>query len=106
MKKSLFILLAFVVTSLPSFAILTTDEAVSQDYIQNHGYSSEMSRLIDLQNAQINGAKSTYKKNEPAWYSNKPVSFIRKTFIYFDPGLDDEKFMQHNINYTNKWSDF
>ncbi len=107
MKKYLFILLlALISTNLPSYAFITTDESTSQEYIQNHGYSDEMSRLIDLQNAQINGAKSKYKGKDPDWYtSNKTVNFVRRAFMYFDCGLDDGKFMQNNIDFTNKYDD-
>jgi len=106
MKKSLLILLALLVYGLPSFAVITPEDATSEDYIKNHGHSDEMSRLIDLQNAQINGSETHYVKKEPAWYSNKSVSFIRKVFMQYDCGLDDEKFAEHNTNYTTKWTDY
>lgn len=106
MKKFLLISFILIATNLPSLAFITTDEATSQEYIQNHGYSDEMSRLIDLQNAQINGAKTTYRSNDPEWYTaNKSVNFIRKVFMYFDCGLDDGKFMQNNINYSSRYDD-
>lgn len=106
MKKFLIVLFVFVAANLPGFAYITTEEAISEEYIQNHGYSDEMSRLIDLQNAQINGEKSKYVGKDPEWYnSNKPVKFIRKVMMYFDCGLDDGKFMQNNIDYTTRYDD-
>lgn len=106
MKKLLSILFVFMTVSIPCFAYITTDESTSETYIQNHGHSDEMSRLIDLQNAQINGVKSVYKGTDPDWYtSNKRVNFIRKVFMYFDSALDDGKFMQNDIHYTNKYDD-
>lgn len=105
MKKllmSTFVLLAIM---LPANAVITPQEATSETYIQNHGHSDEMSRLIDLQNAQINGAKSQYKGTDPAWYADKKVNFVRKVFMYFDSGLDDGKFMQNNIDYTTRYDD-
>lgn len=110
MKKNLqiisvlFVLLA---VNLPSFAAITTDELTSEKYNENHGHSDEMARLIDLQKAQINGV-NTHKFNskDPDWYtSDKRVNFIRKAFIYFDCGLDDGDFAQHNTKYTNSWKD-
>ena len=106
MKKFLLISFILIATNLPSLAYITTDESTSEEYIQNHGYSDEMSRLIDLQNAQTNGAKTTYKSKDPEWYTaNKTVNFIRRAFMYFDCGLDDGKFMQNNINFTNRYDD-
>jgi len=104
MKKYLFILFAIAMVNLPAFSVVNTDEAISDTYIRNHGYSGEMSRLIDLQNSQINGISPKFKGTDPTWdTSNKYVNFIRKTFIYMDPGLDDEKFMQHDIKYTTRY---
>ena len=106
MKKIISLLFLMSLITLPALAELTTDEAISPQYVHIHGYSSEMARLIDLENSQINGANSKYKRPQPEWYSsNKAVSFVRKVFIYFDPALDDEKFMQHEIYYTQKYDD-
>ncbi len=54
MNKFLSILIVFLGVAMPTFAYITTDEALSEKYIQTHGYSSEISHLMDLQNAQIN----------------------------------------------------
>jgi len=105
MKKILSLLFIFIAFKLPSFAVITPEEATSESYIQNHGHSDEMSKLIDLQNAQINGAKSVYKGKDPAIYSNKAVKYVRRAFMYFDCGLDDGKFMQNNIDYSTRWDD-
>lgn len=103
MKKflsALFGLFVFSALALPSFAVITPEEAMSDAYIHAHGYSDEMYRLIDLQNSQINSTPPKYKSTDPAWYADKKVNFIRKVFMYFDCGLDDKKFMQHDIKYT------
>jgi hypothetical protein len=105
MKKNLLILFAFLTLSLPSFAVITPEEATSQTYMENHGYSNEMSRLMDLNTAQINSTKPKYVGTDPAWYGDKKVNFIRRAFMYFDCGLDDGKFMQNNIQYTTKYDD-
>lgn len=113
MRKKLFVLIIFAAFSLPTFAVITPEEATSNQYLQNHGHSNEMSRLIDLQNAQVNNKEATYKPsqeywqtvNYPKWCTPKKISFIRKVFTYFDGGLDDGKFMRNNINYTNRWDD-
>lgn len=103
MKKLLAFMFVYCAVVLPSLSAITPEELTSEKYIQNHGYSEEMSRLIDLQNAQINGVKSNYVSKDPAWYSIKPVKFVRGIYTYFDCGLDDGKFMQHDIKYTNRY---
>ncbi|MDD3435667.1 MAG: hypothetical protein PHC64_00790 [Candidatus Gastranaerophilales bacterium] len=106
MKKILSLICLYFAVSLPSAAVLSTDDVMSAEYIMNHGHSEEMAKLMDLQNAQINGVPFKYKNKDPEWYSsNKPVNFIRKVFIYFDGGLDDGKFMQHDTRFTQSWED-
>lgn len=106
MKKLLFTFFVYLAFVIPiSAGVLTTEESSSEPYIVNHGYSEEMARLIDLQNKQINGEEFKFKSRDPQWYSDKRINFIRNVFMYFDPGLDDGKFMQHNTKFTNSWSD-
>lgn len=108
MKKSLsilFILSVFVINALPSFAVITPEEEMSETYIKGHGYSDEMARLVDLQHAQINCTQKKYKGKDPAVYADKKVNFVRNIFMYFDGGLDDGKFMQHDTKYTTRYDD-
>ena len=108
MKKilsTLFVTFVFFALALPSLAVITPEEAMSETYIQGHGHSAEMSRLIDLQHSQINATQTQYKNGDPTWYGDKKVSLIRRVFMYFDCGLDDEKFMQHKIKYTQNWNE-
>lgn len=106
MKKLLSLLFIYCAVITPSLAFITPEESTSEVYIKNHGHSYEMARLIDLQNAQVNGTKAKYTNKDPDWYkSNKAVSFVRRTLMYFDCGLDDNNFMQNNIDYTNRWDD-
>lgn len=105
MKKFLTLLLLYSSLVMPASAVITLDELNNQDYIKNRGYSEEMARLVNLQNAQVNGTKNTYKSNEPSWYSDKKVQFVRNIFTYIDCGLDDGRFMQDNINFTTRWND-
>lgn len=106
MKKVLFILTAFLLLTAPSFAELTTDDAISPAYIINHGYSKECARIINLQHAQINGTKSQYDPNTPHKYeNNKAVKFVKDLFIYIDPAIDNGKFGKDNIDYSTRYDD-
>lgn len=107
MKHFLAAVFIFTICHSSCLAAITPEEASSQTYLDNHGHSPEIVRLIDLQGAQINGVQSAYKSSDPDWYkTNKPVNFIRKVFIYFDPGLDDDRFGAKNqIKFTDKWDE-
>lgn len=103
MKKVLLIYILFLAANLSAFAVVTPEEVTSRQYLDNHGHSDEMSRLIDLQHSQINGVPATFDRKEPAYYAEKKVNFVRKVFMYLDGGLDDQKFMEHEIKYTNRY---
>lgn len=106
MKRIIFAVLAYVIVTLPSFAILTTDEATSQNYIINHGYSPETARMMDLQHSQITGEKKVFKSSDPDWYTtNKAVYFVRRVFMYFDCGLDNGNFGKEKINPSPRYDD-
>jgi hypothetical protein len=107
MKKSLLLILVSLLVSLPVGAIeLNTSNVTSQQYIQNHGYSPEVSRLIDLQKSQINDTPITYKSTDPDWYTkNKKVNFIRRVFMYFDCGLDNGDFGRTKLNTMPRYDD-
>jgi len=108
MKKifsALSVIFVFFALAVPALAVITPEEAMSETYIQGHGYSDEMARLVDLQNAQINCTQTKHKGDRPDIYNDKKVNFIRQIFKYLDCGLDDEKFMQHNTKFTTRYDD-
>lgn len=106
MKKIVLLLTAIFMLNLSASAEITTEEALSPAYLHNHGFSKEAIRLIDLQQAQINGTKPMYKNLEPDWYtSNKAVKFVRDAFIYIDPALDNDLFMIEDIDPSTRWDD-
>ena len=101
MKKLLLISAIFMLINLPSYAATTPDEILSKEYTVNQGYSTEMARLMNLQNAQVNGQKFDDTISSKKWYeTNKCFIPIRKIFTYLDPALDTGEFMQHDIHYT------
>src|SRR5574344_616105 len=110
MKKYLIIftliLSSLIMQSMSALAIITTDEASSNEYLINRGYSQETIRLIQLSKAQVNGKKFVYDRNEPKYYTdNDYVRFFRKVYMLADPAVDDQKFGQHNINYSVRLDD-
>lgn len=106
MKKNLLLLVCLLGLSLPASAVISPEELASPTYTMQHGYSAEMARLIDLQNTQITGAPKTYVNPDPAWYeTNKFVKFVRNVFIYLDPALDNEKFGDNRIEFSNTYKE-
>lgn len=107
MKKILLLAGLILISNAHSCLAFTNDDATSKDYMKTYDYSDDMVRLVNIQKNKANGLKSTYKYDEPDWYtSNKPVNFIRKAFMYFDCGLDDHKFMEgDDIHFTSRWDD-
>jgi len=91
--KSLLILAAFAITTTQASAI-TVNEASSQQYLINHGYSKETARLVELQKKQVNG--------EPV-YDTKPmkVRWLRKIHSYLDPAIDDGQFGSTDIRHDS-----
>ncbi|HNW26141.1 MAG TPA: hypothetical protein PKI94_05045 [Candidatus Gastranaerophilaceae bacterium] len=104
MKKFLSLFCVLILSS-PAFADLSVNDISSQKYIDNHGHSDEMSRLIDLQKSQINEVPTEYKSAQPEIYLTPVSRALRKVFMYLDCGLDDGLFMQHNIDYTTRYDD-
>lgn len=135
MKKFLPLLFLLFLASMPASAVVTTEEVRSEAYIRAHGHSEEMAKLMDLQFSQINGAPRKFVRKSPDWYQAEPFltmkktvlhfdktpednilnrgnlnevqpfKFVRSLFMYTDKTLEDGKFMQNNIDYTNRYDD-
>ena len=103
MKKVLSIFILLFAANLNAFAAITPEQVMSEEYIYHHGHSKEMARLMDLQSAQINGQETAFVTKVPEYYSRQPYKFVRSVFIYFDPGMDDGLFMQHDTKFTNRY---
>jgi len=91
MKNRFFIIGLLTLITVPAFAELTVNDAVSRDYLLNHGYSTANVNTIRKNIAEING--ETLSEPVEKEYYNNPVSrFVRKVFMYIDPSLDDHSF--------------
>lgn len=108
MKRNLFVigLTAFLTyMALPSYAELTTADITDDNYLRNHGYSQATINMVNKNMAQVNGEE--YKQPvENELYETPVIKYVRRFFMYIDPGLDDHKFNNdHDISPTTKWSD-
>lgn len=100
MKKIFYILIGLILFNANiAQAEVTVEEITSERYVKNHGYSDETYRLMNLQHSQIAGTEADVV-SQPKNY--RKFSLIRKFFIYFDPALDDGRFGEHSIEFTQK----
>lgn len=105
MKKRLFIIGLSMLFAIPALAELTVDDAVSHDYLYNHGYSPAIINSISKNIAEING-EPLDEPVEKAYYKNPCVNFVRRVFMYLDPGLDSHTFKNdYRIKPTNRFDE-
>lgn len=104
MKKTLLFALFISALALPTQALVTPEECVTPELIQNQGYSAEMARLVNVRHYQAAAKVPELDTTTPEYY--KKFNWIRKFFIYSDPALDDGSFMRHNIHPTPSVYDY
>lgn len=103
MKNVLLITCAILVAN-SAFAVVTNEEIMSKDFLNNHGHSKEMTRLIHLQNDQINGHCSESTVRDRGIYDeSKGMKVIRNIIEYIDPGVDNGKFMRNDIDFESRY---
>jgi len=90
MKKHIILGLILLVTA-PAFAELTVDDAVSRDYLKNHGYSEANVNVIRKSIARTNG-EPLEEPVEYKYYKNPCVKVFRRIWMYLDPSFDDHTF--------------
>lgn len=105
MKKRFLITGLLILFALPSFAELTVEDTVSQDYMKNNGYSQATINATKKLTAQANG-EPLAEAEENKIYRNPAVKFVRRVFMYIDPSLDDHSFMNdHEIHTSPRFDD-
>lgn len=100
MKTKLF-LIALIATfvALPTSAteFLTTEQATSEEYLRNYGHSEAMIEMIHKTRAKANGEAYTTAIDKQLENDFCLVRWVKKVFMYIDPAVDDNKFMNHDI---------
>lgn len=91
MNKVVLMLSLIIFLAMPSFAELTVNDATSREYLINHGHSTAHVNAIRKSIAQANGEELA-EPIEREYYQKPAVNFIRRVFMYLDPGLDDHTF--------------
>lgn len=100
MKTKLFLTaLILAVVALPSSAtkLLTPEHSTSEEYLKNYGHSDAMVEMIHKTKAKANGEAYVTKQDQQLEEDFFLVRWVKKVFMYIDPAMDDNKFMNHDI---------
>lgn len=105
MNKKFLITGLLILFAIPSFAEVTVEDTHNSDFLRNSGYSDPIVRATQKQVAIDNAeeyelAPVEYRKNSCGF-----IKGLKRVFIYIDPALDDNTFMNRNITTTPKFND-
>ena len=105
MKKRFLFSILIALIAIPAYAELTVKDAISPDYLNNHGYSPATIHAINKNVASANG-EPLEEPVEKQYYKNPCVNFVRRVFMYLDPALDSHTFSNdYKINPTVRFDD-
>lgn len=107
MKKAFLVIFTYFLFINSASAVISTDEAVSPNFLLNHGYSPETARLVNYQSNVINGGQQTYNGRPPyRWKTKyKPVNFAINYFLDGYVGSDNGNYGKHIIDPSVHWDD-
>lgn len=104
MKRNL--LLGIVLLSLSaSYAVaeVTVNEMTDPEHLYNAGYSQLMTEDVFMHKNRVAGNPIEPLYNGKS--QNKFVRFCKKVYGYFDPAIDEEDRIHHNIKPSPSYSD-
>ncbi len=107
MNKTCFLLTALVIafSTTAALAEISVQEVTSPEYLYNHGHSTLTVDMVQKSKAGANGEKYIPATQEEHQNEPKLVKWVRKFFIYMDPALDNDSFMQHDIKSSPSYED-
>ena len=86
-------------------AELTTKEITENEYLRNNGYSAATVEAVQASKARANNEKFVSAEAKKHAEDSKLVKCIRKVFMYFDPVLETDDYLQHDIKLNPHASD-
>ena len=104
-KKLLTTLIIATVFQIPVQAVITTDEAISEKFMRNTGYSQQTVEMVSVSNARGLGQEYYTAGEKKLKKSNGFVKFWRKFYAYFDPAAEDYSFYHHDTTTTPSYTD-
>ena len=99
MKKLLFSLTALLINTSISYAYMEASNMTNIDAVRKQGFSESTVRVLDTTKSHHQGDDSRYTRRFKL--KTSPYYYLRS---YVDPGADDGKFGEHQINFSNSWS--
>lgn len=105
MNKKILITGLLLTFAIPAFAEVTVEDTVNPNFLRNSGYSDALVKVTQKQVAIDNAeeyelAPVEYRKNSCGFYKG-----LKRVFIYLDPALDSNSFMNRNITTTPNFDD-
>lgn len=96
MKKNLLLIAILSVIAVPAFAELTVDDVTSRDYLRNYGYSNATIDVLKLKKGAVNGEVVVLPNDSQAQEQCGFKRWVHKWASYFDPALDEGKFLRED----------
>ncbi|MDY6358218.1 MAG: hypothetical protein SPL76_01740 [Cyanobacteriota bacterium] len=94
------LVIAFMSTlvQVPAMAAISVDHTMTQDFLQNNGYSKQIYDTVNVSRARALGEE--YYSSEELEFKNStpPVRWWKKFHAYLDPAKDDYSFYHHDTN--------
>ena len=105
MKKLLIALSLFVGMTTASFAHYYEGQTNTVDVLNSQGFSENTKIILDKVNYLNGGLYGNYKKVYTKKHAdNKALKAYTYLKSYVDPIQDDGNFFEHQINFTNSWT--
>lgn len=104
MRKNLLLVLAlFTLVCVRANADVTPAQITDPEYMINGGYSEATAEQVLIQKNRSDGkpCEPLYEKK----YNNKFVNFLRNSYSYLDPSIDNDDRYHHDIHQSPNWHD-
>jgi hypothetical protein len=115
MKNKILILALTSLIAAPGFASIAGNEVISSKYLSESGYSLSTVDAVERSMAQTKGthyvepAGLGYLYEPLDWTGNdradKAILWVKNFFMYIDPALDTNTFMNHSIKFSPSYDD-
>jgi hypothetical protein len=98
MKTKLLIAAIVLSCGMQANAAISVDRTMSQEYLQNNGYSKQIYDTVNVSRSRALGEEYYSSEELKIKNSKAPVSWWHKFHAYFDPAIDDYSFYHHDNN--------
>lgn len=79
-------------------AAVSVDRTLSQEYLQNNGYSKQIYDTVNVGRSRALGEEFYSSEEIKLKRSAKPKRWWHKFHAYLDPAIDDYSFYHHDID--------